>query len=487
MIVKKVKLENLKVHRIHSTIYVTNNLDDLKESIQESGLLEKIVVNNATELVILSGVRRYQALKELGYEETDVIVRDEPNTDESLTVIAFNKQRQKTASEILNEVEHLKDIWSAKRGRKPANKVPGEKVDTRAKIAKVTNISAGNISKLEKIKEKNAPLIRKIDQGDLSINQAHKIVETQEKRTKVIDLNANLPQVISNDDYKIYNKSSDDLSDIPDESVQMVFTSPPYWQKRVYSNESNELGAEQTSEEYVQRMADHLFACYRVLKPKGSFFLNLGDTKDKCLQSIPHRVQIELCKRGFILQNCIIWKKSNPLPGTGNSNLTNSYEFIFHMVKGTGYVYNEILAPLKAATTPKVTIINRKGSKVQSPNCCNINISGLKDGKKLEDFWSRDIVYTAVANQAAVKKYGGTDHPAPFPEEICILPILQTTNPGDTVLDLFSGSGTTGAVSLMLGRKFIGYELNPNFNKLQVARLDDAIEKYNQAQINKAA
>lgn len=485
MIIKKVKLSQLKEHRIHSEIYAVNDLEDLKQSILESGLLVKIVVDK--QFVIISGVRRFHALKELGYEETEVIVRDENDDDEPLTVIAFNKQRQKTASELLKEVEHLKDIWSAKRGRKSADEVRGEKVDTRAKIAKATNTSAGNISKLEKINEKNPALISKIDQGDLSINQAHKIVETQEKRTKVIDLNASLPQVISHNDYKIYNKSSDDLSDIPDESVQMVFTSPPYWQKRVYSNESNELGAEQTSEEYVQRMADHLFACYRVLKPKGSFFLNLGDTKDKCLQSIPHRVQIELCKRGFILQNCIIWKKSNPLPGTGNSNLTNSYEFIFHMVKGTGYVYNEILAPLKAATTPKVTIINRKGSKVQSPNCCNINISGLKDGKKLEDFWSRDIVYTAVANQATVKQYGGTDHPAPFPEEICILPILQTTNPGDTVLDLFSGSGTTGAVSLMLGRKFIGYELNPNFNKLQVARLDAAIAKYNQAQINKAA
>jgi len=106
----------------------------------------------------------------------------------------------------------------------------------------------------------------------------------------------------------------------------------------------------------------------------------------------------------------------------------------------------------------------------------------------LQDFWtSSDIVYTAVANQAAVKKYGGTDHPAPFPSEICILPILQSTNPGDTVLDLFSGSGTTGEVALLLGRKYIGYEMNPSYNKLQVARLDDAIAKYNQAELKKAA
>jgi len=482
-----VELEKLKIHSIHSEIYAANEFEDLKQSIQESGLLEKIVVNNSNELVILSGVRRFHALKELGYTETDVIVRNTSTDDEPLTVISFNKQRQKKASEILNEVEHLKLIWSAKRGRKSANDDTNEKVDTRARISQAYHISAGNISKLEQIKDKSPELIAKIDQGDLSINQAHKIVDIQEKRKKVIDLNANLPEVISNDYYKIFNKSSDDLSDIPDESVQMVFTSPPYWQKRVYSNDENELGSEKTPEEYINRLADHLYACYRVLKPGGSLYLNLGDTfVDKCLQSIPHRVQLALSKKGFILQNTIIWLKKNPLPGNGN--LTSSYEFIFHMVKSKRYLHHEILAPVQCVSTPKVTLINRKGSKVQLSDYGNVNITGLKEGKKLQDFWtSSDIVYTAVANQAAVKKYGGTDHPAPFPSEICILPILQSTNPGDTVLDLFSGSGTTGEVALLLGRKYIGYEMNPSYNKLQVARLDDAIAKYNQAELKKAA
>ena len=483
-----VKLEKLKVHRIHSEIYVANDLEDLKESIQESGLLEKIVVNNTNELVILSGVRRFRALKELGYTETDVIVSNTPTDDEPLTVISFNKQRQKKASEILNEVEHLKSIWSVKPGRKPANEVRGEKVDTRARTSRAIHVSAGNISKLVQIRDKNRDLIAKIDQGDLSINQAHKIVEIQEKRTKVIDLNANLPEVISNEYYKIFNKSSDDLSDLEDESIQMIFTSPPYWQKRIFTDDINELGAEKTSEEFVQRMADHLHACYRVLKPEGSFFLNLGDTfVDKCLQSIPHRIQLELMKKGWILRNSIIWKKTNGMGYNTVDNLKPSYEFIFHLVKSKKYIYNEVLAPLKGEVTPGIGWINRKSSKDQPSDYGRVCITGLKEGKQLEDFCTPDIVYTAVANQAAVKRYGGTDHAAPFPEEICILPILQTTNPGDTVLDIFSGSASTGAVSLMLGRKYIGYELDPRHNKIQVARLDDAIEKYNQADLKKAA
>jgi site-specific DNA-methyltransferase (adenine-specific) len=483
-----VELNKLKIHKMHSQIYASYYPDDLVQSIQDSGLLEKIVVNNATELVILSGVRRFEALKHLGYAETDVIISNTPSSEESLTLISFNKQRQKTATEMVNEIENLKLIWAVKRGRKPANVVQFGKVNTRAKISQATRICTGNISKLELINKKNPELLAKIDQGDLSINQAHKIIEIQEKRGKVIDLNANLPEVISNDNYKIINKSSDDLSDIPDESVQMIFTSPPYWKLRNYTNNQNELGKENTPEEYINRLVDHLQECYRVLKPKGSFFLNLGDTfVDKCLQSIPHKVQVELVKKGFILRNSIIWKKLNAVGFNTLDNVKPSYEFIYHLVKSKKYDYNEILSPLKGDITPGVGWINRKSSKDLPSDYGRFCFTGLKEGKQLEDFWTPDIVYTAVANQAAVKRHGGTSHLAPFPEEICILPILQTTNPGDTVLDIFSGSGSTGAAALILGRKFIAYDIDPSHNKQQVDRFEDATKMYNQAELKKAA
>ena len=141
-------------------------------------------------------------------------------------------------------------------------------------------------------------MIDLIDQDKLSINQAHKFaVKLKEKKQSAAE-KVCLPKNISNNYYKIYPKSSDDLSDIPDESVQMIFTSPPYWKLRNYSGSNDELGAEETPEEYIKRLVDHLQDCYRVLKPEGSFYLNLGDTYvDKCLQSIPHRVLIELMKQ----------------------------------------------------------------------------------------------------------------------------------------------------------------------------------------------
>jgi site-specific DNA-methyltransferase (adenine-specific) len=259
----------------------------------------------------------------------------------------------------------------------------------------------------------------------------------------------------------------------------MIFTSPPYWNKRTYSNNENELGAEKTSEEYVQRIVEHLHKSYRVLKEKGSFFLNIADTfYDKCLLSIPHRVMLELVNRGWILRNSIVWKKKNNLPFTTKDNLTSSYEFIFHLVKSNNYYYNEVFTPKKDQST-SVKISSRKNGRNCMADNAKVIIAGLKTGKKLEDFWTEDIVTTATANQSAVKKYGGKHHAAPFPELISIMPILQTTKPGDIVLDLFSGSGTTSAVALKLGRKTIAYESDPTHNQLQVNRFEDAIKDYN--------
>jgi site-specific DNA-methyltransferase (adenine-specific) len=491
-----VKIEELKINPYHEKIYQTNDIEELEQSIQEVGLLERIVVSrNKDTLTILSGHRRLLALKELGYETVDVEIKDINPDDELMTLISFNKQRLKTNREILNEAKYLKSIWGKKRGRKSSKdkviQLNPVKVDTRKRIAEATGIKPTNLSKLEYIDRLKTELIDEIDKGNVSINQAARAIEKSEAHKKIKNIDALLPEVITENSYKIINKSSHDLSDLEDESVQMVFTSPPYWGKRTYSNDKNELGSEKSSEEYVQRMVNHLYACHRVLKDDGSLFLNLGDTqRNNVLQSIPHRVMLGLVNKGFMLVNTIVWKKKNNMPSM-KQLLTPSYEFIFHMVKSKDFYYQEVLMPLQNNKPASAHVVTKRNDRNNFSDYAQVMISGLKNGKKIEDYWTRDIVTTATANQAAVKKYKGVDHPAPFPTEITILPIFQTTKPGDVVLDLFSGSGSTGATALLLGRKTIAYELNPNYNKIHVGRFKDAIDTYNkhsqQNQISQAA
>ncbi len=484
-----VDINKLKVNPYHSKIYETSKLKDLVDSIRDKGQLVPIAVNS--KFVIISGVRRFLALQQLNVKEVNVEIINVEEKDELELLISFNKQRVKTASEEIREVHFLTEIWGQKRGRKVndgknENDESTEKVDTRKKISEEIGVSTGTISKLLYIHKQKPELIAAIDKGDLSVNQAHNALKKVENQKKAITFQTALPQNITAGNFKIYNKSSDDLSDLEDESIQTIFTSPPYWNKRKYSNSTEELGAEKTSEDYVQRVANHLHQCHRVLKNTGSFFLNIGETfHNKCQLLIPHRVACELIKKGWILRNTIIWKKTNPLPSSVKDNLSPSYEYIFHLVKSDSYYYNQILVPAKE-TTKLVTCINQKGKNGSStiPSVC---INGLKSGKNIEDFWTLDIVTTATANQATVRKYGGKDHPAPFPADIVSLPILQTSKPGDVVMDVFSGSGTVGEVALLLGRKYVGYELNPNFNKVQNARLTDAVNIYNNASALKIA
>ena len=78
-------------------------------------------------------------------------------------------------------------------------------------------------------------------------------------------------------------------------------------------------------------------------------------------------------------------------------------------------------------------------------------------GRIWGDFWDESVVRTAVAKNKPLPD--GVEHPAPFPEQIVTLPILQTTDEGDTVLDPFMGTGTTGKVANRLGRRFVGYDV----------------------------
>ena len=201
-------------------------------------------------------------------------------------------------------------------------------------------------------------------------------------------------------------------------------------------------------------MVNHLRDCKRVLSKEGSFFLNLGDTYlDGNLQNIPHQVVIGLQEQGWILRNTIIWSKTNPKPSSSKSNLCPTYEFIFHLVKDNSYYYNLTLAPLKDST--KASLPPRhKGIK---SNGYSSSPYIPREGKNMGDFWSEDIVKTAVVNQKLTSN--GNEHPAPFPENIVTLPILQSSQEGDLVLDLFMGAGTTGRVANKFNRRFVGYDV----------------------------
>ena len=450
----KVKVSSLKHHPKNKEIYTLSSIEELKESISEVGLLQPLIIDSRNQ--VISGNRRFESIKRLGWEEVQVEVKEVKDGEEDLLLIHFNKQRIKSFKELINEYLILDRYYRKGQGRRTdLTSAKLGKGSSRETISKEIGISSGQLQKLVYINKHHPDHIELLDKGILTVNQSYLQIqrELNEKESREIKPN-NKSKTIKNSSWRFYQKSSHDMSELNDGEVQTIFTSPPYWNKRKYSKEEG-LGNEKTSKEFVINLSEHLRDCKRVLNDRGSFFLNLGDTfYNGNLQNVPHRVILKLQEQGWILRNTIIWSKTNPKPSSSKSNLTPSYEFIFHLTKSMEYDYYPTLTKLSDKTKPSLPprhrSVNGEYSNSISPYLPNIK------GKNMGDYWNEDIVRTSVANQ---KLDIEGEHPAPFPEEIITLPILQTSKEFELILDPFMGSGTTGRVCDKLGRSFVGYDL----------------------------
>ena len=448
----KISIDEIIPHPLNEEIYDLSNLEDLSKSIKEVGLLQPIIINQHNQ--IISGHRRFECIKKIGWMEVDVEVRNIDEKETDFYLVQFNKQRVKTSREILNEFDIIEKHYENKQGmRTDLTSVRTNKsYSKRDEISSQIGVSSSSLGKLLFIRKHRKDYIDLIDKQIITIHQAYTQTNREVKVQKSI---SHKPKSeLKNDNWRVYFKSSDDLSELENDEVQTIYTSPPYYNKRTYL-EGGGLGNEPKPYQYVENLSNHLKECYRVLNRKGSFFLNLGDTYlNGDLQNIPHQVVMKLQSQGWILRNTIIWTKTNPKPSSSKSNLTPSYEFIFHLVKSKDYLYNQTLTELSNKAKISLPPRHRKAGKITSKSVSPY-FPNTK-GKNMGDYWNEEIVRTAVANQK-LEIHG--EHPGPFPKEIVILPILQTSNEGDLVLDPFMGSATAGRVCDELNRRFVGYDL----------------------------
>ncbi|MBQ6207694.1 MAG: site-specific DNA-methyltransferase [Oscillospiraceae bacterium] len=122
------------------------------------------------------------------------------------------------------------------------------------------------------------------------------------------------------------------LREFPENCVDCCITSPPYWKKRQYANGG--IGMEADYRDYIRNLTDIFAEIRRILKPSGSFWLNIGDSyHKKSLLNIPWRVSIALTEQGWILRNTVIWNKVKGGMDNTTDRLRNVYEPLFHFVK----------------------------------------------------------------------------------------------------------------------------------------------------------
>lgn len=436
----KVPIKNLTHHPLNESIYSLSGIEDLMRSIEDVGLLQPLTIDQHNQVV--SGNRRFEAIRKLKWEKVEVVKINVPKGQEIKLLIHFNKQRIKSSSELLSEYDHLKKYYKSNKHE------IGKGLNVRLMVSEDIQFSDGQLARLLYIRKHKPELIELIDKGILSVNQSYLQCQRSVKETISREDKSKFEEELNttkSKKFRFYQKSSDNMSELKDGEVNMIFTSPPYFAARLYDT-SKGLGNEKTPEEFISKLSEHLDDCWRVLNDKGSFYLNLGDTfVDGGLQSIPHRVLIEIQRRkGWILRSTLVWLKSNPKPTSSKTNHTPSYEFIFHLVKSKNYHFEPVLTSLSHNTRPSHPPRHRNIKSVGDISKITPYIPNPL-GKKLGDFLTEDIVRTSVSNQFNNDKI---EHSAKFPIELSTIPILQTCvlpfknydKKNITILDNFCGS-----------------------------------------------
>jgi len=244
--------------------------------------------------------------------------------------------------------------------------------------------------------------------------------------------------------HKIIIGDSRWMKEIPDESVHLVITSPPYWQLKDYGNEK-QIGFNDTYEEYINNLNLVWNECHRVLHKGCRLCINIGDQFARSVyygryKVIPIRTEIiKFCESiGFDYMGAIIWQKVTTCNTTGGATIMGSYPYPRNGIIKLDYEF--ILIFKKHGNPPKVS-------------------KEIKEMSKLTDKeWNQ--YFTGHWNFPGEKQ---NKHLAMFPEELPRRLIKMFSFVGETVLDPFLGSGTTSLAAKNLNRNSIGYEINEDF------------------------
>lgn len=316
------------------------------------------------------------------------------------------------------------------------------------------------------------------------------------------------------------------LGEFPAEAFDFCMTSPPYWGQRQYA--SGGVGSERSPAEYVESLLEIFGEVRRVLKPTGSFWLNLGDTYDhKTLAALPWRMAVAMIDRqGWVLRNRVVWNKVKGGPDNSLDRLRNVHEDLFHFVKvSKGYYYDAdaIRGRPRESRVVNGAVVSATGvSGVRYRRQIELS-TALTVEEKASAFAALDAVLGQVAGgeisdfrmviraqQRAThsdseevsgrakelrrkgfyflkyhpggakpgdvwdilpedtQKRGG--HYAAYPEDLCKIPLAATCPPGGVALDPFCGTGTTNLAAMRSGRRSVGVDISGEYIRIAEQR-----------------
>ena len=248
---------------------------------------------------------------------------------------------------------------------------------------------------------------------------------------------------------KIHNMDCvEGMKMLPDNSIDLTITSPPYDNLRVYNGFKWDFEA----------TARELF---RVTKQGGVVVWVVGDaTVNGSETGSAFRQALYFKECGFNLHDTMIWQKTNPMPKVKTSRYFDVFEYMFIFSKGKPKAFNPIMVECKS------------GGKIYNSTCKNM---GGENGRTKKTFVLNSQRYKNNIWEIAIAQ-NKTKHPAVFPEQLAKDHIISWSNEGDIVLDPFVGSGTTAKMAILNNRNYIGFEISAEYCEIARMRVEEVRE-----------
>lgn len=481
---------------------------ELLNAIKEQGILVPLVVTK-NNLVISGNRRLYCALQSSSITKIPVIIKNIEDTEiDEYLIISLQQTRIKSEIQIAREYKIIGDYFGARRGRgNDINNVKSK--DARNQLLNSTKSIVSESTVKRVIQCLNILTTTK----QLSESESWRWLEN-ERTNKGQEVNSILTRLkeiqdeinnemmsksikpLKNDFFNLYHRSSSDLSDIIDDNtIDCICTSPPYPNSiRTYAQDNisvksktnekgkvQQLGHEKTIEEYISNLMETFTECFRVSKNTGSIWVNIADaTIDGVVQGVPFKIIEEFKKRNIhCIQTCI-WYKNNP-PYNNNNVFQPSMEYILHFVKDLkNYKWNNNWFDSADSFIGDITY----GDENKKRKFRNVFLFPTKERSVEEGFIVgrlEPILQTNVINNSYLRKLLKSkgfelQHNALFPLEVPMICILSTTNRGDSILDVYSGLGSTGLIAYCHSCKYYGIDQSGVYTSQAIIRFEDFIK-----------
>lgn len=482
----EVELDQVKAHPTVSQLCQEKKILGLRLTMSEVGLLEPLtVVERDGFYYIVDGISRYKVALDLQWKTILVSIIDLTEEQISEQHVLRNYRVKRSISELVQHAEVILGVLGLSQGKKRERIGDPESKEDISFVGKDrfqiaceiigSDVSPVTLRKLIAVNDfvkngdeevKKLQFIEKMDSGSLKPHQAYNAMNNYlffREQKGENELTETL-KTIKGNNYEVFYKSCEDVSDLSDNSIQCVITSPPYVHQRDYSRgkfDPNQIGLEKTPDEYVERLVNIHKGVFRKLKDTGSLFIVISDSYDNGQDlMVVEKLTLKMVESGWSFIQKWYWKKENQKPQNNIKRLLPNFEYVLHFVKDVKkYYWRDFYHWTEGSFSLKPSSKQRELGRPRENRSWTVSKPIERFKSFLDAQHVRNILEANGFRWNELKEIDPNyHHQAPYPNFIPMLPMLMTSKIGDTVLDIFNGTGTTTSVGLQLGRKVIGFD-----------------------------